>query len=174
MRHLIIFAAALGLAACGSGEQGAQTGDAEPAIETPAAATPAIHPVAPTSPTIDTDAIKARLPSGSVLETPTFDASGAATASGEVKGDKAPVYAVAMAAGQTLKVSFSPSNDNLYMNVKNAADTTGAAVHRGDTDGQNATLKASEPTVYLIEPYQPRAMARRNEVGAFTLTLKRE
>ena len=57
----------------------------------------------------------------------TLDPAGAASVSGEVKGYKAPVYAVPVAAAQTLIVTFEPSNTNLYVNVVDSADTSGAA-----------------------------------------------
>ncbi len=44
---------------------------------------------------------------------------------------------------------------------------------RGEVDGETAELKASKDTTYVITPYQPRAMARRDETGSYTLTVSR-
>jgi hypothetical protein len=162
-RLSLTLAAALALAACG--QQAAKPTEAP--AETPAAPTPA--PVA--APALDPAALKGQLSPDETLEVVALDASGAASVSGEVKGYKAPVYAVPVAAGQALSVAFEPSNSNLYMNIVDAADTSGAAVHRGEVDGPNATVTAAKAGVYLIRPFQPRATARRDEAGTFKLTI---
>lgn len=110
---------------------------------------------------------------GSTLETLTFDRVGSVSKAGMVKGYAAPVYAVPVAAGQTLTVVFKPSNTNLYINIRDAADTSGSAVFRGEVDGETAELKASRDTTYVITPYQPRAMARRGSEGGYGLTVSR-
>ena len=102
-----------------------------------------------------------------------FAQVGTQTVQGVVRGYAAPVYAVPVAKGQTLTVEFAPSNTNLYINVSDAADQSGAALHRGETDGATASLKADRDTTYVIAPYQPRAMARRGENGDFSLTVTR-
>jgi len=163
---MFVFAAGLALASCG--EKAVETKPSE------APATPAATPPVPSAPAIDTEALKAKLPPDGTLEVLSFDAAGSARASGEVKGYAAPVYAVAVAAGQTLNVVFETTSTNLYMNVVDSADSSGAAVHRGEADGANATLTAAKPTIYLIQPFQPRATARRGEAGAFTLTVTRK
>jgi len=161
---MFVFAAGLALASCG--EKAVETKPSE------APAAPAATQPAPSAPAIDTEALKAKLPPDGTLEVLSFDAAGSAKASGEVKGYAAPVYAVA--AGQTLNVVFETTSTNLYMNVVDSADSSGAAVHRGEVDGANATLTAAKPTIYLIQPFQPRATARRGEAGAFTLTVTRK
>ena len=95
------------------------------------------------------------------------------TKEGMVKGYAAPVYAVPVASGQTLKVAFKPSNTNLYFNISDAADQSGAAVFRGEVDGQAAELKASKDTTYVITPFQTRATARRGSEGGYSLTISR-
>jgi hypothetical protein len=160
--------AALALALAGCGQQ-ASAPEAKPVeAAPPVAAAPA--PIA-APPAVDRAAIQALMSPDETLEIVTLDASGAAGASGEVKGYKAPVYAVQMAQGQTLSVTFEPSNTNLYINVVDAADTSGAAVHRGEVDGPQASVTAPKAGVYLIKPYQPRAMARRDEAGTFKLSV---
>lgn len=160
-------AAALTLAACG--QQAAKPPEA-PAEAPAAAPPPAPAPVA-AAPAVDQAALKGLLTPDETLEVVTLDATGAASATGEVKGYKAPVYAVPVGAGQTLSVTFEPSNTNLYVNVVDSADTSGAAVHRGDVDGPKASVTAAKAGVYLIKPYQPRATARRDESGSFKLAV---
>ena len=161
----------LGLAAC--------SGPAQPAKETAAEATPAAPAAAPapavvTLPVVDTATVQARLTPDNTLEVLTFAPAGTTTASGEIKGYKAPVYAVPVAAGQTLTVAFKPSNTSQYLNVVDAADTTGAAVHRGEVDGPDASLTADKDTVYLLKPFLVRAAARRGESGTFEITVTRK
>lgn len=170
-RLSLTLAAAAALALAGCGQQA--TKPAEAPAEAPAAVptpAPAPAPVA-AAPALDQAALKGLLSPDETLEVVTLDATGAASASGEVKGYKAPVYAVPVAAGQTLSVTFEPSNTNLYVNVVDAADTSGAAVHRGDVDGPKATVTAPKAGVYLIKPFQPRATARRDEAGTFKLAV---
>lgn len=141
-------------------------------------------PTAPTLPVANLDASRALLSEDEALQPLNFVAIGATTTGGSVVGYKSTAFAVPVAAGQTLTVTFAPSNTNLYMNIQDVADQSGAAVYRGEFDatteelqsGTNrrvATLRASRDTTYLIRPYQPRAMARRNERGEFTLTVDR-
>ena len=159
-------AAALALAGCGQRADG----PAEAPAEVPAASAAAPAPVA-VAPAVDQAALKGLLSPDETLEVLTLDATGAASASGEVKGYKATVYAVPVAQGQTLSVTFEPSNTNLYMNVVDAADTSGAAAHRGEVDGPQASIAAAKAGVYLIKPFQPRATARRGESGTFKLAV---
>lgn len=75
------------------------------------------------------------------LEPLYFESTGSTTVEGAVEGDAAPVYAVPAAAGQTLTVTFQPANTNLYINVSDATDHSGAALHRGEVDGPVATRR---------------------------------
>ena len=79
-----------------------------------------------------------------------------------------------VAPGQTLNVAFKTTSTNLYMNVVDSADTSGAAVHRGEVDGPTANLTATKPTIYVIQPFQPRAPARRDEAGSFEIAVTRK
>lgn len=182
MRLHLTLAAAAALTLAGCGQQAAKPAEApaEPPAETPAAVAPAETPVAPpaaveaapaAAPAIDKTALQALMGPDETLEVVTLDASGAAVLNGEVKGYKAPVYAVPVAAGQTLSATFEPSNTNLYFNVVDSIDTSGAAVHRGSLDGASASITASKAGVYLLKPFQPRATARRNESGSFKLSV---
>lgn len=168
-RLSLTLAAAAALALVGCGRQA--TKPAEAPAEAPAAApAPPPAPVA-VAPVVDQAALKALLSPDETLEVVTLDPAGAASVSGEVKGYKAPVYAVPVAAAQTLIVTFEPSNTNLYVNVVDSADTSGAAVHRGEVDGPKARVTAAKAGVYLIKPFQPRATARRDEAATFKLTI---
>ncbi len=166
---MLLGALGLGLAACNGPAQPAATKEAS------AAATPAAPaPVVVTLPVVDVAAVKASLAPDDTLEALTFEPTGTTSASGAIKSYKAPVYAVPVAAGQTLTVAFKPSNTSQYLNVVDAADTTGAAVHRGEVDGPDASLTADKDTVYLLKPFLVRAAARRGESGTFEITVTRK
>ena len=168
------FGRALGLAglalvaACSPGEPEKAQAPSEPASV--AAPAPAPAPLPP----IDTANAQQFVTNGGELTPLTFDRSGSTTVTGTVAGDKAPVYAVSAAAGQTLTVTFQSDSDNLYVNVSDAADHSGAALHRGEMEGRTASLKADRDMTFVISPFQPRAMARRNESGTFSLTVARD
>ncbi len=170
----------LALAACGDRPGAAPEAASEATTDIsggPSAAsqatTPAPDAVSPL-PAVDEEAARAFVrEEGSTLETLTFQRVGSVTKEGMVKGYAAPVYAVPVASGQTLKVAFKPSNANLYVNISDAADQSGSAVFRGEVDGETAELKASKDTTYVITPYQPRAMARRGSEGSYSLTISR-
>ena len=147
------------LAACAGG----------PAPQAPEAQAPA----APSLPTVDTAGAEGLLSPDEALQPLGFAATGSTSTAGSVVGYNSTAFAVPVAAGQTLTVEFVPSNTNLYMNIHDTRDQTGAAVFRGEFDGTRAVLTPSAPTTYLIRPFQPRATARRGERGEFTLTVSR-
>jgi hypothetical protein len=101
----------------------------------------------------------------------TFAKRGSTITSGNVVGHKSTAHVVPVAAGETLKAVFEPAGTNLYMNVVDTSDQSGAAVRRGEVDGSTAVITAPRDTTYIIGPFQPRAMARRNESGQYTLTV---
>ncbi|MFS0789613.1 hypothetical protein [Brevundimonas phoenicis] len=170
----------LALAACGDrpGAAPEAASEATPDLSGgPAAAPQAVSPApdaAQALPAVDEAAARAFVrEEGSTLEVLTFDRVGSVTKEGTVKGYAAPVYAVPVASGQTLKVAFKPSNANLYFNISDAADQSGAAVFRGEVEGETAELKAAKDTTYVITPFQPRATARRELEGGYSLTVSR-
>ena len=170
INHLTaVLAATVALGACGSPEQ---SGTEAPA-STPAPAGAPAEPEPAALPSIDTENARQFVQGGSTLIEASFPAVGSTTAEGQVKGYDAPVYAVPVAAGQTLTVAMETASSNLYFNVSEATDHSGAAVHRGEVDGQTATLTADRDMTYVIAPFQPRATARRDEAGDFTLTISR-
>lgn len=146
-----------GLAACAG---------SPPAPQTQAQATPSL-------PSVDTAGAQSLLSADEALQPLSFPAEGSTTVTGSVVGYRSTAFAVPVAAGQTLAVDFEPSNTNLYMNIHDTADQSGAAVFRGEMEGAQATLTPAEPTTYLIRPFQPRATARRGERGDFTIAFAR-
>lgn len=158
--------AALALAAC----QPSAESDAAPAPSPTPASFPAPQAALPA---VALDDARAFVRPGGTLETPTFDAAGSTTATGTVRGDAAPVFAVPLAAGQSATVVFESASPNLYFNVSDAADHSGAALHRGEIDGMTAVVTAPRDMTLVITPFQPRAMARRGEAADFTLTITR-
>ncbi|WP_427788847.1 hypothetical protein [Brevundimonas diminuta] len=168
------------LAACGEGPGAAPQAASEATLDLsggPAAASQAVSEAPGADrplPPVDETAVRAFVrEDGATLEVLTFDRVGSVSKAGMVKGYGAPVYAVPVATGQTLKVVFKPSNANLYFNISDAADQSGAAVFRGEVDGETAELKAVRDTTYIITPYQPRATARRGSEGGYSLTVSR-
>jgi hypothetical protein len=141
------------------------------APEAPPIVAPATEP--PPLPTVDVTPIQTTLGTDYTIETLTFDRNGSTTVEGAITGYQSKAWAIPVAAGQTLTVTFQPSNTNLYMNVRDAAVMTGDAVFIGETGGPNAVITAEHDGVYVVQPYQPRAMARRNETGNYTLIVSR-
>lgn len=149
---------------------------ATPATDAPAAGPPLPAPASVTEtslPAVDAPNAQQFVTDGGSLVRLEFDRVGSTTVEGQVTGHAAPVYAVPLAAGQTLVVAFKSESTNLHINVADAADHSGAALHRGEVDGDTATLKADRDMTFVIMPFQPRAMARRDETAPFTLTVTR-
>jgi hypothetical protein len=144
------------------------------AASPPVPSTKATVPAASAVPAADVAGAQALLSPDETLEVLTFADRGSTITSGTVVGYKSTAYAVPVAARQTLRVVFEPANANLYMNVADTADQSGAAVHRGEVDGSTAIITAPRDATYVIRPFQPRAMARRNESGRYTLTVSRD
>jgi hypothetical protein len=168
---IVLLLAASACDAGGQGEASAQTHASAPVLDVQVPLPPIVEPPLPE---IDMQGAKARLSRHETLEAVDFETSGLTIVSGTVVGAKAPAYAVPVAAGQTLTVTFQPtSTTSLYMNVLDAADASGAAVHRGEFNGPTATITAARDTTYVITPHQPRAVADLNEAGAFTMTIAR-
>jgi hypothetical protein len=178
MRNTVLLATVFALGACG-GEAPApeQTASAPAPVESvaPVAPPPAAAPApGATLPVVNEAAIKASLTPDDTFEAVDFEAMGVTTREGTVEGYKAKVWAVPVARGQTLVVTFEPSSSNLYMNVADAADTSGAAIFIGEQAGTKAEILAAADATYLIKPYQPRATARRDEKGNYKLTIERK
>ncbi len=166
LASLLVLATALVCAACDPAPSAPEPA-AAPAAETPAAPTP------PAAPMVDRTAAERFVHDGGGLEAPDLPATGDLVLKGAVRGDAAPTYAFGLAAGQTLNLAFEPSSTNLYFNVSDAADTSGAALHRGEEDGAAAVVTATRDMTLVVTPFQPRAMARRGETGDYVLTVSR-
>ncbi|MCA9410786.1 MAG: META domain-containing protein [Candidatus Omnitrophica bacterium] len=87
----------------------------------------------------------------------------------KIQGYKSDAFAVAVPAGNRLRVELKTDNTSTYFNVHDTRDQSGAAIHRGDIDGPIAVINATEPVTYLIRPYLYRAAARRGETSDYTL-----
>ena len=92
-----------------------------------------------------------------------------ATIKGSIKGDATIDYTVNAKAGQTLSVTFKPTNTAAYFNV--LPPGTEEAIFIGSTSGNSfkGTLPASGNTT--IRVYLMRSAARRGETANYTLTV---
>ncbi|GAA0378165.1 hypothetical protein GCM10009093_01580 [Brevundimonas terrae] len=160
--YMLASVALLGLGACGQ--------EAAKPVEQPSAPVQAAPEVLPA---LETANAQQFVPEGGSLVPLELGSEGTVNVTGTVTGYAAPVYAVAVAQGQTLTVDFKTDSTNLYMNISDAADHSGAALHRGEVEGAKATLVAPRNMTFVIVPYQPRATARRNESGDFSLSVTR-
>jgi len=163
---LTLASLALGLAACGGGS-------APP----PAPAAPPPHPshashAAAGLPLVDIDKAKAAAEGAADVLVLEFPRDGSRNIRGRITGDSAPAYAVAVAAGQTLRVMFKSPINAATINVVDVANP-GEAVHRGEVQGNNVNLKAPGATTYVIVPFQMRSASRRATVANYTVTVHR-
>ncbi|MDP1615735.1 hypothetical protein [Phenylobacterium sp.] len=174
VRRLAIGAGALALlAGCSDRERDRAEPPAAEAPPAPAAA-PETTPPVPTLPAVDVaNAEQFVTDEGDRLETLTFDTVGEMTVEGVADGAVAPIYAVPVAAGQTLTAKLESSSSNIYFNVSDAADHSGAALFRGEVEGEAASLTAPRDMTYVLTPFQPRASARRGETAPYRLTVAR-
>jgi len=117
--------------------------------------------------------IKRALSQDETLRRLSVPANGSLTVRGTISGYKHDVYAVSIAAGDTLSVRFDTRSTSAYFNLIDAGDASGAAIHRGDVDGKSASVKAARPMTYLIQPYIVRAAARRGEKAQYSFAITR-
>ncbi|NEV60474.1 hypothetical protein [Thiorhodococcus minor] len=125
-------------------------------------------------PAVDTLAVQQLLSPDERLEVLSFPTVGRMRQIGEIAGYASPAYAVPVASGQTLVVALDSPSNSAYFNIHDAADATGAAVFRGEVEGREARIKTESDATYVIRPFQPRAMARRDEVAPYALTIERQ
>lgn len=92
-----------------------------------------------------------------------------ATLTGSIKGDQDDGYTVDARAGQSLTVVLKPTKGSPYMNI--TAPGADSAMFIGSTSSNSFSgpLKVSGP--HVIQVYQMRATARRNEIANYTLTI---
>jgi hypothetical protein len=160
--------ASLFVAACGPSDDAGAKAGADQAAASPAPAEPGALPA------VDEAALKARLTTDETLSILDFDRVAETTAQGAVSGFKAPVYAVPIAAGQTLTVDHLPPSGSVSYNIVDAKDASGTALFKSETQGNPAAVKAATNAVYLIKPFQPSEAARRGETADFTLIVGRK
>lgn len=92
------------------------------------------------------------------------------TITGSLKGDQTVDYTLRAKAGQTMSVSFKPSNDAAYFNVL-PPGSTGEEIFVGSTSGSDWAGTLPADGEYKVRTYLMRSAARRNEATSFTLTV---
>ena len=90
-----------------------------------------------------------------------------ATIKGTLKGDQTIDYRLSARAGQTLTVSFKPSNLSAYFNVLPPGSEE--ALFIGSTAGNDFTGTLPADGTYTIRVYLMRSAARRRETTTYTL-----
>jgi len=90
-----------------------------------------------------------------------------ATLKGSIKGDQTVDYTLRASAGQSMIVSFKPSNPSAYFNVMPPGSDT--ALFVGSTSGNRFEATLPADGVYTIRVYLMRNAARRNESVNYTL-----
>ena len=99
-----------------------------------------------------------------------FDAGTSATSiTGQIRGDKGVDYLVRVRAGQTLTVSFKPSNPMAYFNVLPPESDEALFVGSSAADGRLFMTQLPRDGVYTVRVYLMRAAARRNETARYTM-----
>lgn len=94
----------------------------------------------------------------------------AAVLSGKIKGYQSVDYQLSARAGQTMAVSFKPSNRSAYFNVLPPGSIE--AIFIGSTLGNHFEGELPVDGVYTIQVYLMRNAARRNESARYTLDVK--
>lgn len=114
--------------------------------------------------------IGARAAGGLRKEDVRFDAGTSATSiTGQIRGDEGVDYLVRARAGQTLTVSFKPSNPMAYFNVLPPGSEEALFVGSSAADGGLFMTQLPRDGVYTVRVYLMRAAARRNETARYTL-----
>ena len=99
-----------------------------------------------------------------------FDAGTSATSiSGQIRGDEGVDYLVRAHAGQTLTVSFKPSNPMAYFNVLAPESDEALFVGSSAADGSLFMTQLPRDGVYTLRVYLMRAAARRNESARYVM-----
>lgn len=93
-----------------------------------------------------------------------------ATVNGRLKGDQTIDYSLQAKAGQTMSVTFKPSNPRAYFNIL-PPGSTGDAIFIGSTSGNEWIGTLPTDGEYKVRTYLMRSAARRNETAKFTLTV---
>ena len=91
------------------------------------------------------------------------------TITGKIEGYQSVDYQLSAEAGQSLVVSFKPSNLSAYFNVLPPGGDE--AIFVGSTSGNQFAAELPADGVYTIRVYLMRNAARRNEKACYTLQL---
>jgi hypothetical protein len=87
-----------------------------------------------------------------------------------IKGYDLNVYQLSARAGQTLSVTFKPSNTSCYYNVDGIVGRR--FLFNGTTDAGDYSGPLPNDGDYQIKVYQMRSAARRKETCSFSLNLE--
>ena len=99
-----------------------------------------------------------------------FDAGTSATSiTGQIRGDEGVDYLVRARAGQTLTVSFKPSNPMAYFNVLPPGSEEALFVGSSAADSSLFMTQLPRDGVYTVRVYLMRAAARRNETARYAM-----
>lgn len=99
-----------------------------------------------------------------------FEAGTSATSiSSQIRGDEGVDYLVRARAGQTLAVSFKPSNPMAHFNVLAPGSDEALFVGSSAADGSLFMTQLPRDGVYTVRVYLMSAAARRNEASRYTL-----
>ncbi len=94
----------------------------------------------------------------------------AATLKGRLKGNDTNTYLLGAKAGQTMSITFSPSNLSCYFNLlEPGADS---AVFIGSTSGNEFSGSLQKSGQHRVDVYLMRNAARRNEVCSYSVTFE--
>jgi hypothetical protein len=89
------------------------------------------------------------------------------TLQGKLSGDETVDYKVKAAAGQSMAVTFKPTNASAYFNVLPPGSDT--AIFIGSTSGNRFEGTLPADGTYTIRVYLMRSAARRGEKASYTL-----
>lgn len=92
------------------------------------------------------------------------------TISGSVKGYDMRTYVLGAGAGQTLSITFKPSNTSCYYNVD--APAGDEALFNGSMNSDDFSGVLPADGEYRIKTYLMRNAARRNETCRFVITFE--
>jgi hypothetical protein len=92
-----------------------------------------------------------------------------AAITGRIKGYQMVDYQLRAGAGQTMTVTFKPSNRSAYFNV--LPPGTDEAIFVGSISGNRCEAELPADGVYTIRVYLMRNAARRNETSNYTLAV---
>lgn len=93
----------------------------------------------------------------------------AATKTGSIKGEQDATYLVDARAGQTLNVTLKTTKGSPFMNI--TAPGAAQAMFIGSSDGGRFSGEIPSTGRYVVQVYQMRATARRNETAGYSLTI---